>query len=317
MFPRIAALSVLVLAPLGAAVAAGCGGLGVSSASAFGAGEDSNAGGTTTEDAGVAAPPSAFDTPDAGAGAGPSGLIGNPLCATKSSLTCNPQRDNLGTTGTTTEDCLLLLPKVDADAAPDGQADAGVAPGPGYACHVALSPSGGVAPVCMPEGTATGTCTASAQCMAGHECVGDGTNLDAQCRHYCCEPDACDVTTFCDVQPIVGTTGTMVPVCMPLANCELLSVNPTQCLGGQCGIALDGKALEITTCLDIGPRGVGEDCETDHCAKDLSCLGAPGARKCFQLCDNSGGSKHLCPMGQTCQSSGTTFKGGSVGICVN
>jgi hypothetical protein len=311
MVSRIAALSVLVLASVGASSAAGCGGLGVSSSAAFASGTDSN-GGATGEDGG-AAPPSSLGGSSSG-GSADAGTTrptykSNPLCAVGYQGTCDPQSDN-------SVDCLSLL---DAGAAAEDAAspDASATPAPHYACHVARDPNGGVAPVCMPEGNQTGVCTQSAQCMAGHECVGDGSNVDAQCRRYCCKSDACDVTSFCDVQPIVGLTGTMVPVCMPVATCELLSVGPTQCPGQQCGIALDGKDLEIKTCLDIGPRGVGDDCETDHCAKDLTCLGAPGARKCFALCDTSKGTTHGCPMGQSCQSSGTTFKGGSVGICTN
>ncbi len=315
MVSRITALSLLALLALCAGVVAGCGGLGVSSASAFAAGDDN--GPASADDAGGTPGPFGGGS-DAGAvTATPPGVfISNPLCAAKISGTCDPQRGNVDTdAGTATDQCDKLL-GTDAGVGPDAH-DAAVAPAPRFACHVARNAGGGVAPVCLPEGTTTGTCTSSAQCMAGHECVGDGANVDAQCRRYCCEANACDVTSFCDVQPIVGTTKTMVPVCMQLAPCELLSLNPTQCPSQQCGIALDGKELEIKTCLDIGPRGVGEDCETDHCAKDLSCLGAPGARKCFQLCDTSKGSKHTCPMGLVCQSSGTTFKGGSVGICAN
>jgi len=317
MFPRIAALAVLVLAPLGAAAAAGCGGLGVSSTAAFSAGGDSNGAGVGEDGGASPAPGFGGGGVDAGTTTPTVTFKSNPLCAAKPSGTCDPQLDNTGAAGeTATAVCLALL---DAGAsAPDGEApDAGPSPMPHYACHVARNPNGGVAPVCLPEGKMVGTCTESAQCTAGHECVGDGTNVDAQCRRYCCESNACDATTFCDVQPIIGTTGTMVPVCMPLASCELLSLSPTQCPNQQCGIALDGKELEIKTCLDVGPRMVGEDCETDHCAKDLTCLGAPGARKCFQLCDTNKGTVHGCPMGQMCQSSGTTFKGGSVGICSN
>src|SRR4051812_14568595 len=56
MFPRIAALSVLVLVPLGAAVAVGCGGLGVSSTASFSVGGDGNGVGLG-EDGGAAPAP--------------------------------------------------------------------------------------------------------------------------------------------------------------------------------------------------------------------------------------------------------------------
>jgi hypothetical protein len=311
-------LPVLALIAASAAAAVGCGGLGVSSSSVLGDGTTNGA--TPLEDAGAGGP---FAAPSADAGTSTKpvdGFKSNPLCAALTSGTCDPQRTNVADAGpTTTADCIGLL-KIDAGA-PDAHGNDGGAPPPPpstqYACHVAHNPSGpGVAPVCVPEGTTVGTCTESAQCHAGYECTGDGANLDAQCRRYCCEVDACDLKSFCDVQPIVASSGIMVPVCMPLAACDLLSQSTYQCPGQQCGIALDAKGLELKTCLDIGPRGVGDDCETDHCAKDLACLGVPGARKCFQLCDTTkGATGYGCPMGETCRASGTTFKGGSVGIC--
>ena len=320
MTRRNTVLAVFVLLAAGAVGAGvvGCGGLGVSSAYVLG--DNSNSGGSPSEDSGTTGP---FAAPNADAGAGTKpvdGIKSNPLCAAKSS-TCDPQSTNVADAGSTaTADCIRLLPTVDAGVPDAHDKDGGVPPPPPttpYACHVAHNPAGpGVAPVCMPEGTTTGTCTQSAQCHAGYECTGDGANLDGQCRRYCCEADACDPKSFCDVQPIVASAGIMVPVCMPLATCDLLSQSTYQCPGQQCGIALDSKGLELKTCLDIGPRGIGENCETDHCQKDLTCLGTPGARTCFQLCDTTKGATGFgCPMGETCKASGTTFKGGNVGIC--
>ena len=33
-----------------------------------------------------------------------------------------------------------------------------------------------------------------------------------------------------------------------------------------------------TSCIDVGPRGIDEECETDHCAANLVCLGGAGWR---------------------------------------
>lgn len=321
------ALPVLLLVASAAGAAVGCGGLGVSSSeSTYGApggGAADAVPSVAGEDGGVGGGP--FTNPaDAGAATLPK-FLNNPLCAIPYSGTgtCDPQRDNTGDlNATTTHFCSSQLPKPDAGSGapePDaGGRDGGSYGGVSYACHVGRNPNGpGVAPLCVPEGTVTGTCTESSACTAAHECVG-GTETPAQCRRYCCEPSACDGASFCDVQPIVASGGTMVPVCMPLAACDLLSSSTLQCPGQQCGTALDAKGLELRTCLDIGPRAVSEDCETDHCARGLTCLGAPGARKCFQLCDTlrgPGTGTHDCPRGQVCQASGPTFKGSSVGIC--
>ncbi len=307
---RTALPIVLLLASCAIAAAAGCGGLGVASSDSFApAAADSNAGsGGAGGDAGTSGLP--LGPADAGVTPPlPTEFSSSPLCGHKPSNVCNAQLDNAGDSGAATNDCY--------QAAKSNDAGALAYPDAAMACHVARDPQGqGLAPVCTPDGTTTGTCFASAQCMAGHECVGANSNTQAQCRKYCCEANACEPTTFCDVQPIVSSNSLMVPVCMPTKSCELLSQYSAQCPADkQCGVALDAKALEIKTCLDIGPRGIGEDCETNHCDKDLVCLGAPGARKCFQLCDTAKGSgQHPCPMGQACRASGTTFSG-VVGIC--
>jgi hypothetical protein len=231
------------------------------------------------------------------AGAAPNG---NTLCrASAASHTCNPQNQNEPTDGGTTAntECLTLLDLNRGDAGDAGQ----------FACHVSMMNSQ-VTTVCLPEGTSRDSCIAQASCQAGYECVGDQTGA---CRRYCCDPNACDSGWFCDVQPLFEATVVRVPVCMRVTTCQLLL--PDQCPGQTCAVVDQSKGT--TSCVDIGPREVGEECETDHCAEGLVCLGRIGQRTCFKLCDTSGASVYQCPMGQRCKTNAVTFKSANVGIC--
>jgi hypothetical protein len=223
----------------------------------------------------------------------------NPLCGVRKSGTggegqCHPWDTNQADASTPpNESCPSLLHV-------DGGGD--------YACHV-MAADGGAEPTCLPEGTSTGACGAQKSCKAGYECVVDGET--GACRRYCCEPTACDAMSFCDVQPIVSGGG-MVPVCVPVSSCTLLGVG--QCSGRTCGVVDQTKGT--TSCMDVGPRIEGEECETEHCARDLVCLGAPGARKCFKLCDTTNEAPaYSCRLDQKCLTNGVTFKGANVGVC--
>jgi hypothetical protein len=274
-------------------VAAGCGGLGLSSASSFSAGGDSLPGvGEPYEDAG--GPPTYLTEAGASADAGnPTNLKGNPLCVTPTIGACSPQLDNSGQqkeAGTADDQCHTLLDQ-------DG--------GETYACHVTKQANGTVAPTCTPAGSSTAECSTQATCKAGYECVGAQIGT---CRRYCCDPTACDPSSFCDVQSIVALD-VRVPVCTPIQSCDLFGA--CRDASQQCGIVDQTKGT--TSCLDIGPRTEGEECETDHCAKDLVCLGNLGSRKCFQLCDTKNASS--CAIGMRCLTNSVTFKSADVGIC--
>jgi hypothetical protein len=232
---------------------------------------------------------------DAG-GAPPVGA--NPLCLVSAAAhTCDPQDKNDATDGgsTATAKCAAIL---------DSNGDGGDA-GP-YACHLAKV-DGRVQPTCYPEGQSRDSCVSQASCAAGYECAGDGTGT---CRRYCCDHDACDSASFCDVQPIFQASDVKVPVCMPIGKCELLQ---DSCKDQTCSVV--DQTRGVTSCVDIGPRGVGDECETDHCQKNLVCLGTIGARKCFKLCDMSGATAYECPAGQRCQTNTVTFKAPNIGIC--
>jgi hypothetical protein len=201
---------------------------------------------------------------------------------------CNPQLDNADKDGgaTTDQQCHKVLDGADS------------------ACHVTVD-NGIATPTCTPGGTSMGACTDQTACRAGYECTG---HQDSMCRRYCCDPTACDSSSFCDVQPIVAHD-VLVPVCMPIAPCDLLADTCSQ--GQQCGIVDQTKG--VTSCVDLGEGNEGDQCESQHCAQGLACLGTLGSRKCFQLCDTR--SADSCPMGQHCLTNSVTFHASAIGIC--
>jgi hypothetical protein len=220
----------------------------------------------------------------------------SPLCPDITPSTCNPNESNTANEGgTPTEKCTSLLNLDAGDGGP-------------YACHVAKV-NGNVEFVCLAEGQSRESCVSPQSCTAGYECIGEDTGT---CRRYCCDFVSCDSASFCDPQPIFKSSDVKVPVCMPIAQCKLLSDG---CPNQTCAVVDEQRGL--TSCVDVGPRGVGDECETDHCAKDLVCLGTMGSRKCFKLCDMTGGaSMYDCPSGQHCKANSVIFPtADNVGIC--
>jgi hypothetical protein len=236
---------------------------------------------------------SAMENGDTGAGAA---YQGSPLCNASASKGCYPDDPASAQT------CNIAS---DAGTTPSS-ADAGTP----YACHVSPEANAQVGQVCTAAGTGHDgdACTNGGDCAAGFECVGEGT-----CRHYCCDPTACTgAHSFCDIQTILDAPipDTRVPVCMPVSSCTLLTVD--QCLpNGTCAVVrpTDGT----TSCVPVGPQLVGQECETDHCAADLVCLGTLGSRTCYQLCATNAPS--VCQMGQSCVGSAPEFQDPDFGIC--
>jgi hypothetical protein len=292
---RITIPTVLALSA-GALVAAfGCGGIGVTSDSAFAGPYSDGLPPDPGEDGGGT--PKYLTDAGAAADAANTGFLSNPLCLHRTG-TCDPDLSNVPTATnptTATEQC----GGEQSDAAPDAKVE--------YACHVTKTANGAVAPTCTASGASAGACGTSAICKAGFECIGAQAG---ECRRYCCDSAACDPATFCDVQAIVSTD-VIVPVCMPIVNCELLSAASPCRDTQQCGIVDQTKGT--TSCIDVGPRKEGEECETDHCDRGLVCLGTTGSRKCFQLCQTNDTSS--CTMGQRCLTNSVVFKGADVGIC--
>ncbi|HEX7666210.1 MAG TPA: hypothetical protein VF407_16900, partial [Polyangiaceae bacterium] len=232
--------------------------------------------------------------------------VGNALCNATVSTTCIPDGENDsasrcdvsyggaapgGSSGGTGSDG--LGPDGIEDGGVTGTPDAGV--GSSFACHVTLADAGAPTPECLPAGWGLNgaSCKTSLDCASGFECVGNA-NAPGICRQYCCV-NACDDNSFCDVQSEKANQVVKVPVCEPVVHCGLLA-SPSDCGGDQtCGIVDDDDGT--TSCVDIGPAKAGESCDDVHCGRNLTCLGAEGARKCVALCDKA---KPNCSASQTC-----------------
>lgn len=189
--------------------------------------------------------------------------------------------------------------------------DAGaVVVGMGLACRVKAAPDGARSSTCRAAGMLGDgeACRASSDCSAGFECVDN----PGQCRRYCClGGTSCAGDRICDKQAIVDDSNTLVPVCVPIRPCKLLTANT--CPDNQtCGIAdqTDGR----TSCLAIGSATAGNDCETANCAAGLTCLGEQGHRKCFTLCSKM--STTDCPSNMHCKGTTPLFQEADEGVCM-
>jgi hypothetical protein len=232
----------------------------------------------------------------------PPQTVGSPLCNASVWMGCYP--DNAKSAKAS--DCNL---------SPDGRGYDG---GPGYdngqpACHVQRANNdAGVQPVCTSAGATTdGTaCGGPTDCAAGYECVGDG-----KCQRYCCTGDCTHSDQFCDIQPIATDPALKVPVCMPLHGCGLLDSDGGACPANQtCAVVrFDSGA---TSCVAIGPRQSGEECNTANCARGLTCLGAPAEKTCFILC-HTGPRTAECASTpkQMCKGGIPLFPVPGIGIC--
>lgn len=254
--------------------------------------------------------PAAFGTTvDASVDAGrASDTSGSPLCAHTSS-DCFPDGPQNGF-----EQCIVT-----ADAGASGGAngaggdDAGADGGATTAivteaCRVRLDTSSAPKPVCVAngEGKEGAQCLVATDCAAGYECVGS----PGQCRHYCCSASACaSGQQFCDIQTVAEIGSLRVPVCMPVRSCKLLATDGCS-VGEQCEVVDDQGT---TSCVAVGPLHAGDSCETNHCGEHLTCLGVPGSRKCYTLCDTQ---QNDCSTGETCKSGAPLFKDSEIGVCV-
>ncbi|MBS2017617.1 MAG: hypothetical protein JST00_32360 [Deltaproteobacteria bacterium] len=254
------------------------------------------------------APPDALLAEDAATGK--SVYRGNPLCRVQAN-TCMPDDDGTRKTGGV-EHC--------GSSASGGDTDAGGVPDPTEGCRVTKDGAGSVAPSCRPETGAGGdgaSCETGADCAVGFDCVvsaAAGGKAKA-CRHYCCAGNCRTQLsqnggpTFCDVQRLAEFP-LNVPVCMPIKRCEPLSTS--QCSANEtCAIVSDSGDFG---CVTVGDRQVGESCDEDHCAAELTCIGQPGARKCARLCDPTKSTS--CGSSQKCMTN-PIFKNENVGICQN
>jgi hypothetical protein len=197
-----------------------------------------------------------------------------------------------------TTDAALLRQMCDEPAAPDGGATAALA------CRVSSATQ---STACTIAGTGKdgAACIASSDCAAGYECTQNG------CRPYCCER-SCNTfpNTYCDFAHRKDDDA-VVPVCLPFKHCTLMADAGNVCdPGSTCAVVReDGSA----GCVPIGPAKKGESCDEFHCEADLSCLGQPGSRTCFQLCRT--GSPE-CGSNQACRSTTVVSGVPGLGVCL-
>ena len=185
-------------------------------------------------------------------------------------------------------------------------------PVPDGGCRI-LRDGDGVAPQCKPSKVSGGdgaACEIGEDCAPGFDCV---TGVKGKtCRHYCCAGTCKDnqsngSATFCDVQALVDVNQ-KAPVCMPLKRCTKL-LGSMECSANEtCAVVTEAGD---TGCVAIGEKRVGESCDEDHCAANLTCFGQPGARKCFKLCKVNASD---CPSAQSCVTN-AAFKDAAFGVC--
>jgi hypothetical protein len=222
---------------------------------------------------------------------------GSPLCNANKWTGCYPDDP------TSTQECNLELDggKYVNNGMPPAQ----------LACHVERIPGElGGHPVCAPPGPGGdgAPCLRGIDCQAGLECVGEGF-----CRNYCCDGSCSNSGEFCDIQTTTDSR-LKVPVCMPIHSCALLdsSLDGGSCAPNEtCAVVRDNGA---TGCVAVGPRQAGDGCDTDHCARQLTCLGGAGERNCYALCHTSPRAND-CPPGESCIGGLPTFPLPGIGVC--
>lgn len=176
----------------------------------------------------------------------------------------------------------------------------------GLACNVVAHGNGEQGPACgwAGPGGDGAECLRSSDCAAGFECV----HSPGRCRRYCCSLRCDDSNAFCDIQPTTASADVRVPVCTAVRTCKLLGSGCDQ--GQTCAVV---TADGTTSCVAVGPGRAGESCERDHCADGHACLGQPGSRRCYRLCQVNDPS--TCGGGQQCRGTAPLFKDMNVGVC--
>ncbi len=177
-------------------------------------------------------------------------------------------------------------------------------------CHVVADDDGEPVPECGASGVGLtdAPCQAAADCAPGDACVPtEGSDRDGYsgvCRPYCCaDIETCPAQSFCAPRPLVGASKLEVPVCVPVAPCELLGGACTE--GTTCGIVrTDGT----TSCVE---EGSGTLCRSCPCAAGLIC--AQHTKLCQKLCHTEGADDE-CGAG-FCQGGSAEYPAG-FGVCV-
>jgi hypothetical protein len=157
-------------------------------------------------------------------------------------------------------------------------------------------------------------CQTSEDCLPGLGCVLTDPMMDSKyglCRPYCCgDPNLCPSSTYCAPQAMAGDmvneSPAMIPVCVPIAQCELLSPTPNCDPGYMCSIV---KADGTTSCIKAGDGELGDACP---CADGYVCSMLTG--ECKKLC-KIGQDELYCGSTATCQAGIAGYQEG-IGTCV-
>lgn len=297
--PRIVSrlLSTLALAGLVAVVACGD--------DALDLGLEAND--TPADATGGGSPPPSYSSSDAASSGPTKETVGSPLCGITddAGLRCYPD-DDIASSGTEVDTCAppldAGLPGLDANVVTAG-------------CRLGAR-DGTYAPTCSTadaRGVDGVTCTTGSDCARGYDCVVGAKG--SACRRYCCS-GSCSAavsqnggTTFCDVQTLVDFPDHKAPVCMPLKSCTLLAKD--DCGASETCAVVTEKGE--TGCVPVGPAKADEACDTNHCARNLTCLGSVGDRRCYELCRIDGND---CDPTKKCVT-GSVFKDTAFGVCRN
>jgi hypothetical protein len=80
-------------------------------------------------------------------------------------------------------------------------------------------------------------------------------------------------------------------------------------VGTTCAVVKDDGT---TGCVPVGPAQAGDACNTVHCGEGLTCLGKPGARQCYKICELE---RNNCSANTSCKGSALLFTDPKFGIC--
>lgn len=177
------------------------------------------------------------------------------------------------------------------------------------ACRVVVGSDAGPAPSCSTafmQGRDT-SCTTSADCDVGDECVGGASSAKlGTCKPYCCDgPSSCTSSnSFCDIEPVFHGIN-LVPVCAAGEPCTPFG---SGCATGEF-CTLVNEATGQTACVTPGSALTGKACTTEKCAANLACI----SDICRELCKLS--LPGQCPANQTCIASSLLGAYSDVGLC--
>lgn len=162
---------------------------------------------------------------------------------------------------------------------------------------------------CAPLGGSAfnGPCQSAADCAEGLGCVVSTDPMEPMlglCRPYCCgDWEDCPEATYCAPRPQAERPDRLVPVCIGVVPCQLLTDGA--CPDGQmCTVV---RADGSTSCV---PKGAGRICDDCPCAPGHVCS---GEGKCQKLCHTD--STDECGAGSICQGGSVGYPDG-IGLCV-